>query len=123
MLFSAAAAPVPAPSSSSQGSAVADVPTPACTLLLSGALTVAILVTARSRCGFALHFPEDWKCRASFPVCVDPLDLFSGEMPIQVLFFHLLTGLLHCGCSLYTEDINPLSDTWWCKYLLPFWEK
>ena len=66
-----------------------------------------------SRCGYALHFPDDLMLNI-FHVCVGDLYVFFGKMSIQILC-PLLTGLfallmLSCMSSLYILDINPLLD-------------
>ena len=67
--------------------------------------------------GVDLHFFEDYRCKASFPVPVCHLYLFLGKhvywdnCPFlnEVCFFGLLFS---CMNSLYILDISPLQNIW-----------
>ena len=72
-----------------------------------------------SHCSFDLHFPTYLWCWASFHVLIGHLQVFFGEMSIQV-FAHFWLGLFGClfffllsfRGFLYIWDINPLPDMW-----------
>lgn len=79
-----------------------------------------------SHCGLDLHFPHGWWCWASFRVPVSYLYVIFVKMSftssawilIWCFFFSFL--LMTCMSSLCISDIHPLSDIFFCTYLLSF---
>lgn len=71
---------------------------------------------------FDLHFPDDWSCWAAFHVGVGHLQVFFGEMPLQILCQFLIRLLLlsffatKFSAFLIGFWINLLSDMWFAIF-------
>ena len=72
-------------------------------------------------CGFNLHFPDDWRCWASFHV---PFGCWYVFVKMSVQFLCLLINqifwLLSCMDCLYILDINPLWYVWFATIFFSF---
>ena len=67
-----------------------------------------------SHCGFNLHFSDDKRCGVSFHMSVGHLNLFFGELSVQLRcpFFNWIVHFLFvevCEFFIYL-DVNPLLD-------------
>ena len=65
-----------------------------------------------SHCSFNLHFSNNERCQAPFHAFIGHLNVFFGEMSVQVFFpvFDWVVFLVQgCMSCLYILEINPMS--------------